>query len=160
MKNIDRLARFITKDGPDGILIHTIPKTNNWIVCQKIEINKWFLTLMNPMGNVTFNLGTVTNIQHLQLWEELTQMKIENKVSQIQLRKELKDKINNFIKNYEQNFEIFKKAIDIRAKESKKMHNMRKKTAIIGCATSKKTKSNPNHRTNSRAIDEHNGRKY
>ena len=127
MKNIDRLAKHITASGPNGILIHTIPKTNNWIVAQKIEIDKWLLTLMNPMGNVTFNLGAVTNAQHIELWEELIQMKIENKVSQILLRKELKDKINNFIKRYEQNFEIFKKVLNIKAKKDKKMQNMQKK---------------------------------
>jgi len=89
MMNIDRLARHITINGPNGILIHTVPKTNNWIVAQKIEIDKWLITLMNPMGNVTFNLGTVNNKQHLELWMEL--IKMEN---------ELRNKINNFLKQY------------------------------------------------------------
>ena len=94
MKNVDRLAKYITKNGPNGILIHTVPETNNWIVCQKIEIDKWLMTLMNPMGNVTFNLGTVNDAQHLQLWAEITKMEIEQKTKQILLAKELKDKIN------------------------------------------------------------------
>ena len=122
--NIDRLARYITKNGPNGILIHTVPKTNNWIVCQKIEIDKWLMTLMNPLGNVTFNLGTVNNAQHLQLWAEITKMEIENKTSQILLRKELKDKIHNFKKQYEQNFENF---INITT-DKEKSKNHRKKT--------------------------------
>ena len=100
MTNIDRLSRHITKNGPDGILIHTVPKTNNWIVAQKIEIDKWLMTLMNPMGNVTFNLGTVTNAQHLQLWAELIQAEIQNKVSQAIAAKELKKIIYNFKKKY------------------------------------------------------------
>jgi hypothetical protein len=100
MTNIDRLSRHITKNGPNGILIHTVPKTNNWIVCQKIEIDKWLLTLMNPMGNVTFNLGTVNNAQHLQLWAEITKMEIEQKTSQILAARELRNKINNFLKQY------------------------------------------------------------
>ena len=94
MKNIDRLARYVTANGPNGILIHTVPKTNNWIVCKKIEIDKWILTLMNPMGNVTFNLGTVTDQQHFELWAELLQMEINNRISQAQMAKELKEKIN------------------------------------------------------------------
>lgn len=124
MKNIDRLAKYITKNGPDGILIHTIPKTNNWIICQKIEFDKWLLTLCNPMGNVTFNLGMVNNTQHLQLWAEITQMEIEIKTSQMLLAKELKNKINNFLKRYEQ---TFKKFINI-TNSKKKNQNTRKKT--------------------------------
>ena len=91
--NIDRLARHITKNGPNGILIHTVPKTNNWIICQKIAINKWLMTLCNPGGNVTYNLGTVNDAQHLQLWAEITKMEIEEKTKQILLAKELKNKI-------------------------------------------------------------------
>lgn len=102
MRNIERLSRYITKNGSASILIHTVPKTSNWIVCQKIEIDKWLLTLMNPMGNVTFNLGTVTNAQHLQLWAEITQMEIEVKTSQILAARELKNKIQNFLKQYAQ----------------------------------------------------------
>jgi len=100
MMNIDRLARHITINGPNGILIHTVPKTNNWIVAQKIEIDKWLITLMNPMGNVTFNLGTVNNKQHLELWMELIKMEIETKASQIRMANELRNKINNFLKQY------------------------------------------------------------
>ena len=124
MKNVDRLAKYITKNGPNGILIHTVPRTNNWIICQKIAIDKWLMTLCNPGGNVTFNLGTVNDAQHLQLWAEITKMEIENKTSQILLRKELKDKIHNFKKQYEQNFENF---INITT-DKEKSKNHRKKT--------------------------------
>ena len=117
--NIDRLARHITKNGPNGILIHTVPKTNNWIVCQKIEIDKWLLTLMNPLGNVTFNLGTVNNAQHLQLWAEITKMEIEEKTKQILLARELRRKINNFKKKYEQNYKRFLKVEEKKAKQKR-----------------------------------------
>jgi len=100
MKNIDRLAKYVTKNGPNGILIHTVPKTSNWIVCQKIEIDKWILTLCDPMKNVTFNLGTVNDQQHLQLWAEIITMEIEQKTSQILAARELKNKINQFLKKY------------------------------------------------------------
>lgn len=99
MKNIDRLAKYITKYGTDGILVHTIPGTSNWIVCSKIEIDKWTLTMCNPMGNVTYNLGTVNKREHLQLWSELIRMEIEIKTSQILMARELKNKIQNITKN-------------------------------------------------------------
>lgn len=107
MKNIDRLARYVTKNGSESILIHTIPGTGNWVIAQKIEKDKWSLTLSNPMGNVTYNLGTVTNDQHLELWMEIVNMKIERKVSQIRLANELKDKVYKFIKKYESNYKKF-----------------------------------------------------
>ena len=43
MKNVDKLARFIAKNGADGILLHTIPGTNYWVVCEKVEADKWNL---------------------------------------------------------------------------------------------------------------------
>ena len=89
MKNVDRLAKYITKNGSDGILIHTVPDTKHSIICQKTKPNEWLLTLCNPLGEVTFNLGTVTNDQHLQLWTKITKMEIEKKTSQILLAKEI-----------------------------------------------------------------------
>ncbi|HEY4507116.1 MAG TPA: hypothetical protein VJH71_03125 [Candidatus Paceibacterota bacterium] len=94
MTNIDKLALHVTKYGEKGILIHTIPKTSNWLVCQKINANEWVITLLNPMGNVTYNLGTITTEQHLNLWQELTRLEIEERVSQIKMAKELKKGIN------------------------------------------------------------------
>ena len=127
MKNVDKLAKYITKNGSNGILIHTVPNTKHWIICQKIEIDKWLLTLMDPMKNVTFNLGTVTNAQHLQLWAEITKMEIENKVSQILLRRELKNKINNFKKRYEQNYQKFLKVQEKKAKQKRSQCSRRNK---------------------------------
>lgn len=100
MKNIDRLARYVTKNGTDGLLIHTIAGTKNWIVAEKIELNKWVLTLLNPMGNITYNLGMVSNGEHIKLWEEITKWEIEYKTSQTQLAKDLRKKIYNFLKQY------------------------------------------------------------
>jgi hypothetical protein len=138
MKNVDRLAKYITKNGPNGILIHTVPRTNNWIICQKIEIDKWLMTLCNPGGNVTYNLGTVNDAQHLQLWAEITKMEIENKTSQILLRQELKDKINNFKKQYEQNFQNFKKAINISDSDEKNRKSRKEVQSKIQQKRSKK----------------------
>ena len=68
MRNIEKIARLITVHGASNMLIHSIPKSQEWIVCQKIEQNKWVLTLCNPMGTTTYNLGTVSNEEHLNLW--------------------------------------------------------------------------------------------
>jgi len=94
MKNVDRLARHIARYGADGILVHTIPGTSSWLICQKIEKDKWTMTMGNPMGYVTYNLGTVSDSQHVQLWTDLVKMEIETKVSQIKMVNELKNKIN------------------------------------------------------------------
>jgi len=96
MKNIERLSNHITKNGTDGMMIHTIPGTNNWVICQKMEEDKWMLTLADPMGNTTYNLGTVSDKDHIALWVEITRMGIENKTSQIKQVNELKRTIQNF----------------------------------------------------------------
>ena len=103
MRNIDRLAKYVTKHGSESILIHTIPGTSSWIICQKIELNKWLVTMANPMGYVTYNLGTVSDNQHLQLWMELIKMEIEKKTSQVLAARELKNKIHQFLKTYDKN---------------------------------------------------------
>ena len=73
MKNINRLAASICNNNGNNILIHTIPNTNNWLICQKIEPDKWLFTLSNPKGNITYNLGTTQNQSHFPLWTQLTQ---------------------------------------------------------------------------------------
>lgn len=76
MINVERLAQLVAKTGGDNILIHCIPGTKNWIVCQKIEKDSWLLTLMDPQKSVSFNLGTVSNKEHLSLWKELVSYEI------------------------------------------------------------------------------------
>lgn len=117
MTNIDRLAKHVTKNGAENIMIHTIPGTSNWIICQKFEKDKWLLTMMAPMGNITYNLGTATNKEHLRLWEELTKLEIEKKTSQVMMAEQLKEKVYNFKKQYEI---TYKKFIKIEKKKPNK----------------------------------------
>ena len=101
MKNIDKLAKYITVNGAENIIIHTVPGTGNWIVCQKVDKEKWMLTLGAPMGNVTYNLGIVTTEQHLKLWEQLVRLEIEQRASKIKLAEgEVSKKILSTIKKY------------------------------------------------------------
>lgn len=109
MKNVDRLAKYITQNGSNGILIHTIPGTQNWIIAQKINEDSWMLTLGDPMGNVTYNVGTVTDKQHTALWRHLVQIEIESRKSQVLLAKELREIIHRFIKSYENKYKKFTK---------------------------------------------------
>lgn len=108
MKNIDRLAQHITKYGTKDILVHALVGTKNWILCQKQEPDKWLITLLNPMGNVTYNLGLISDNQHIELWKEITRMEIEHKTSQILLAKELKNKVYNLTKKYENTYKNIK----------------------------------------------------
>lgn len=107
MKNVERLARYMTKHGSEGMLIHTIPGTGNWVICQKVEADKWLLSLGSPMGNVTYNLGSVTNKEHVNLWREIAMMEIESKTSQMKMAKELKGRIYQFTKKYEKSYKKF-----------------------------------------------------
>ena len=109
MKNIERLANHITKYGEEGLIVHTIYGTSNWIIGQKIEKDKWSLSLENPMGNVTYNLGTVSEDQHAALWTELIRTEIEKKASNIRTANELRNKVNYFIKTHEKNYKNFLK---------------------------------------------------
>lgn len=110
MTNLERITKYIAENGAKSILIHSMPKTSNWILAQKTEPDKWHLTLMNPTGNVTYNLGTVTDAQHLVLWNKLTTMEIYNRASQVVIARALRGEVAKFIK-----FEkaLLKKLIEI-----------------------------------------------
>jgi hypothetical protein len=118
MKNINRWANHITKNGIN-VMVHSIYGTTNWIIAQKIAPNKWIISLGNPMGNITYNLGECTEEQHLQLWYDLTQMEIEKKTTQALLAKEMKESIKKFIKTYKE-YKNFKKINKKRKKKNKK----------------------------------------
>jgi hypothetical protein len=124
MKNVERLAKYITKNGAESIIIHTIPGTSNWLICQKIETDKWVLTLGSPMGNVTYNLGITTTKEHLKLCEQLVRMEIEKKTSQAILANEFRNKIYNFKKNYENTYKNF---IQVKEKNKSKIRKKPKR---------------------------------
>ena len=98
MKNVDRLAKYMAAHGQNSIMIHTIYGTGSWIIAQKIEEDKWVLSLANPMGNVTHNLGEVSDAQHYKLWIQLTIREVDKKLSQVQRAKELRTEIKNFLR--------------------------------------------------------------
>ena len=121
MKNVDRLALYVTKHGADSLLIHTIPQTTNWLICQRIDKDLWSITLCNPIGNMTYNLGTVTKKQHLAIWMHLTKLNIEYQTSQRLLARQLKRTIKNFKKIYEQDYAHFlKKGTDQKEQKTNK----------------------------------------
>ncbi|HAW59063.1 MAG TPA: hypothetical protein DCX03_08650 [Bacteroidales bacterium] len=106
MKNIDRLTRLIAQNGASNLLIHSIPGTSHWLICQKIEKEKWAIALCNPMGNATFNLGAITEAGHLALWQELILLDIKRRIGIAEKAKIYRNTIRNFrkIKNIYANF--------------------------------------------------------
>lgn len=94
MNNAERILTSITKNKNKNILIHTIPKSHNWLVAEKISPQEWLLTLCNPEGNTAFNIGIVNKSIHLQIWEDITQYTINEKVKYISKLKLYK----NFLK--------------------------------------------------------------
>lgn len=94
MKNIDRLAKFIKENGTGSVLVHTFARTKNWIIAEKADADEWLFKMYDPLGNITYNLGTVSGKQRLKLWAEITGMGIGALLRQEELAKKLKDKIN------------------------------------------------------------------
>ena len=107
MKNIDRLTKHVAKNGAENMLIHSVPETGNWVVAEKTETSNWLLSLINPMGNITYNLGLVSQEEHLDLWQEITRMEVESKGNQRIQAKELKQKLYKFIAKNNNEFKMF-----------------------------------------------------
>lgn len=79
MKNIEKIALAITK-GSENILIHPIPTTSLWIVCEKTKENTWKITLCNPFGTTHCIVSNnVTDENHLKLWEEMVYLAANNR---------------------------------------------------------------------------------
>ena len=123
MKNIDRLAQHITKNGAEGVMIHTVPGTSNWLICQKIEPDKWAISLASPLGNVTYNLGHIASKNYINLWSRLIKQELENKTSQISIVKELRERISNFKKQYANTYKLFRKVEKEKAKKRTQLRN-------------------------------------
>jgi hypothetical protein len=99
MTNANRIAKYISKTGGKGLLVHTIPGRGTWLMCTKIDEDYWSITMGEPTDNVFYNLGVISADQHLSLWNELTNLEINNKVSLLKQAKETKRHIRNFIKS-------------------------------------------------------------
>jgi len=81
MINVERIAQAIAINEANGIIIHTIPSSQNWLVCTKIEKDRWKVKMCNPLGKTWVELETITNNQHENLLEKLTKAKIKAKVA-------------------------------------------------------------------------------
>jgi hypothetical protein len=109
MKNVDRLARLVTKKGTENVLIHSITNSQNWIVGQKINEEEWLMTLCNPMKNVTYNLGIITNGAHIKLWEELTKLELNTRLTTIKIAKEMRNLMKQFMNKNNYKYKRFTK---------------------------------------------------
>jgi hypothetical protein len=50
------------------------------------------------MGNILYNLKTITDEEHIKIWKELIIIEIETKISQAQLAQQYKEKIYQIMK--------------------------------------------------------------
>lgn len=87
----DRIKKGIEKHGAENILIHTIPKTPLWLICQKIK-NKnppppdsWEIFIGNPLQTkLRLVSQNVTNEEHLLLWKKLVELEVSSKLTTAQ----------------------------------------------------------------------------
>lgn len=98
MKNIDRLAKYIKDYGKNGIEVYSIPGTGQWLVAQKIEKDQWYLMVMKPLENITYNIGSVSSANYLALWEALIKKEVNTKATILARAKELRSFVAKFTK--------------------------------------------------------------
>jgi len=120
MKNIERIAQHIKLNGAKNMIIHTIPETQNWLVAENFEKDKWLITLCHPTKTVTYNLGTINTKQHIKLWIQLIKAEINTKISQAELAKQYKRIIKNFIRRQQYHANIKKNATTKKEKKKTK----------------------------------------
>lgn len=89
MTNAEKIAKWIISEKPKNLLIHTIPKTPFWLICQKNLRNLWEIKLLHPMKTIEYQLGTISDEEHLKIWHQLL-----NK--EFQYQKELIDNAKNY----------------------------------------------------------------
>ena len=81
MTNAQHIAKFIAKNGPKSVLVHTVPTTGLWLVGLPLEQNYWKFVLMNP-DKTTYRLVSkrVTDTERLGLWQELVKLGVNAKM--------------------------------------------------------------------------------
>lgn len=81
MTNAERIARHIAKHGTQNILVHSIPGTGYWLVCEKTQKTAphWRVHVCHP-ERTTYRLVSenVTDEQHISLWKELTTVQLQS----------------------------------------------------------------------------------
>lgn len=75
MINAEKIALAIA-EGAKNIVIHEVPTTSLWLVCEKKEDQNWKMTICNPFGTKHHCIATdVTRENYLNLWVELVKLK-------------------------------------------------------------------------------------
>jgi hypothetical protein len=121
MKNAERIAKLIIKhELAESILIHTIPGTPHWLICQKIETDKWALSLCHPEKTVVYNLGTVNTNQYIELWKELTMAEVNIRMTQWERINQYKNIIKAFLKKEKKYENLIKNRTNTKHKATKK----------------------------------------
>lgn len=97
--NTERVAEHIKEYGAKGILIHTIPGTPFWLICQlNAQTEKWKITLCHPMHKKAYTIADeISEKEHFELWNELVQLELSRRVK-IAI-KTLKQKMENYLRN-------------------------------------------------------------
>lgn len=100
MTNIEKVAAYITKHGSESLLIHTVPSTPLWLVCQKLtKQNGWKIIVCNPFQTKHRLVSdNVSDTEHLELWLDLIKLKVSSKITEA--TKDLKKQAQSFRKNY------------------------------------------------------------
>lgn len=93
--NAERVASHMKEYGAKGILIHTVPGTPFWLVCQlNSQTNKWNITLCHPMHTKAYVIeDDISEDDHYKLWNELIKTELSLKV-----QKTLKDLVGSLKK--------------------------------------------------------------
>lgn len=96
--NAERIAKHIKEYGPKGMLIHTIPGTPFWLVCEENKNKRWKITVCHPMHRKAYNIATdISEAEHFQLWNELVQLELSRRVKTA--LKTLRKEMENYLRN-------------------------------------------------------------
>jgi hypothetical protein len=96
--NIETIADYITKKGNENIKIHTIPKTNLWLVAERKKENLIKMYVCNPTKTTRRLVSdNITKKEYEKVWVELLKLNIANKISLAQ--KTYQKALEHFYKN-------------------------------------------------------------
>ncbi len=87
MINAEKIAKHILEHGTKSIIIHTLPQSSFWLICQKTPQSypNWRIILCDP-SKTTWRIisNNVTNNQHLSLIQKLIKAKTFSKINKSQ----------------------------------------------------------------------------
>ena len=79
--NAERIANHIKENGTGGLMIHTVPGTPFWLICQNDKERTWNITLCHPQQTKSYKIAeNISDEEHFELWNQIITLELSRRI--------------------------------------------------------------------------------